>query len=94
MEQPILCLSVVTCRTDHEKEGDSVPKCLRLPRTCHGLLHVTDTHTHHHIYSVTVVMPRPHVKITRRDFKGESHMFELKEGAEGRELFEFEGGVR
>ena len=67
---------------------------LRLPRTCHGMLHVTDTHTHHRIYSATVVMPHPHVKIKQRDLKGESHMFKLKEGAEGREPFEFKGGVR
>ena len=58
------------------------------------MLHVMAIHTHHRIYSVTVVMPRPHVKIRQRDLKGESHMFELKEGAEGREPFEFERGVR
>ena len=67
---------------------------LQLPRTRHGMLHVMDTHTHHRIYSVTVVMPRPHVKIKQRDLKGESHMFKLKEGAEGQEPFEFKGGVR
>ena len=39
-------------------------------------------------------MPRPHVKIKQRDLKGESHMFKLKEGAEGRETFQFKGGVR
>ena len=55
--------------------------------------YVMDTHTHHRIYSVTVVMPRPYVKIKQRDLKGESHMFELKEGAEKREPFEFERGV-
>ena len=74
------------------------------------MLHVTDTDTHrptpcthHRIYSVTVVMPRPHVKIRQRDLKGESqkkglrdmsHLSLLKEGAEGREPFGFEGGVR
>ena len=67
---------------------------LRLPRTCHSMLRVSDTHTHHRIYSVTVVMPRPYVKIKQRDLKGESHMFKLNEGAEGREPFEFKGGVR
>ena len=66
---------------------------LRLPRTCPGMLHVMDTHTHHRIYSVTVVMPRPHVKIKERDLKGGSHMIKLKGGAEGPESFEFKGGV-
>ena len=40
------------------------------------------------------IMPRPHVKIKQRDFEGESHMFKLKEGAGGREPFQFKGGVR
>ena len=39
-------------------------------------------------------MPRPYSKIKRRDLKGESHMIKLKEGAEGREPFQFKGGVR
>ena len=77
-----------------KREVNISAQSLRLPRTCHGMLHVMDTHTHHRIYSVTVVMPHPHVKIKQRDLKGESHMFKLKKGAEGQEPFELKGGVR
>ena len=56
------------------------------------MLHVMDTHIHHR-NSVTLVMPHPHVKIKQRVLGGESHMFKVKEGAEGREPFEFKGGV-
>ena len=43
---------------------------------------------------ITVSTVCPHVKIRQRDLKGESHMFKLNEGAEGREPFQFKGGVR
>ena len=66
---------------------------LRLPWICHGMLHFIDTHTHHRIYSVTVVVHRPHVEIKQRVLKGGSHMIKLKGGAEGAEPFEFKGGV-
>ena len=40
-------------------------------QTCYGMLHVLDTRR---IYSVTVVMPRSHVKIIQRDLEDESHV--------------------
>ena len=61
-----LRLSVVTVQSDHEKKeidisAHIVCDCLRLAMVC--CIYIKDTHTHRHIYSVTVVMPRPHVKI-------------------------------
>ena len=76
-----------------KREVNISAQSLRLPWTRHGILHVIDTHTHHRIYSVTVVVPRPHIKIKQRDLKGGSHMIKMKGGAEGPEPFEFKGGV-
>ena len=68
-----VCLLLLVKLITYREMNNSVHS-LRLPRTCHGMLHVTDTRTHHRIYIVTVVMPRRHVKIKQRDLKGESHI--------------------
>ena len=59
MEEPTLCLSIVTCQTDPEKGDEYQCQSLRLPRTRPGMLHVMDTHTHHRIYRVTVDYASP-----------------------------------
>ena len=93
MEEPTLCLSVVTCQTDHEK-GDEY-QCPKFATASDSPWYAA---CHGHPYPSPYLQcdsgyASPHVKIKQRDLKGESHMFKLKEGAEGREPFQFKGGL-
>ena len=58
---PIVCLLPLFIR----KEVNVSAHGLRLSQTSYGMLHVMDTHTHLRIYSVTVAMPRPMLKLIK-----------------------------